>query len=174
MKKFLLFILTIINLAQMPIALATPIQHENLVAVVILQEDMKPANSPGIVFGNNAIKNVGQEGAFGNYLLQMLAGGLITLAAPIAIIIIAIAGLIAVISHGDTKLMDQAKKTLTNAVIGLVIIIFSWVVIRGVISLVISTNQNQPAQTNSTAPAPAPAPSPSPTPAQETVVEGAT
>jgi len=152
MKKILLIILTFINLAQMPIVLAAPIQHQNLLAIVTLDPNMKPANSPGVVFGEKELQKTGAEGAFGNYILQMLAGGLITLAAPVAIIIIAIAGLIAVISHGNQGLMDKAKKALTYSIIGLVIIIFSWVIIRGVISLVISTNQNQPGDTN-TAPA---------------------
>lgn len=137
----------------MPIVLAAPIQHQNLLAIVTLNPDMKPANSPGIVFGAGQLTKPGAEGAFGNYVLQMLAGGLITLAAPVAIIIIAISGLIAVISHGNQGLMDKAKKALTYSIIGLVIIIFSWVVVRGVISLVISTNQNQPASTTGTPPA---------------------
>ena len=147
MKKLLLIILTLINLAQMPIVLAAPISHGNLVAIVKLDNSMKPSNSPGIVFGKDQLKEKGPEGAFGNYLLQMLAGGLITLAAPVAIIIIAISGLLAVVSSGTPGLIEKAKKSLTYAIIGLIIIIFSWVVIRAVISLAISTNQNQPAAT---------------------------
>lgn len=158
MKKILLTILTLINLAQMPIAFAAPIQHQNLLAIVTLDPAMKPDNSPGVIFGEGELKKAGAEGAFGNYVLQMLAGGLITLAAPVAIIIIAIAGLIAVISHGNQGLMDKAKKALTYAVIGLVIIIFSWVIIRGVISLVISTNLNQPTSSTSGATGNNPAP----------------
>jgi len=159
MKKLLLTLLLLINLAQLPIAFAaTPISHQNLVAIVTLDNNLKPANSPGIVFGDKQITKPGEEAAFGNYLLQMLAGGLITLAAPVAIIIIAIAGLIAVVSHGNHGLMDKAKKALTYAVIGLVIIIFSWIIVRATISLVISTNSNQPSSTSGTTQPGAPAP----------------
>lgn len=156
MKKIFFTILLLLTLVQTPAVLAAPvIAGQDLMARVTLDPTLKPSNSPGVVFSEDELGKPGIDGAFGSYILQMLAGGLITLAAPVAIIIIAASGLMAVISRGNQATMDKAKKTLTWAIIGLVVIIFSWVITRGVIDLVISTNQNPgqaPATTDSTNP----------------------
>ncbi len=123
-------------------------------ARITLDTSLKPDNSPGVFISQDTLKQQGSEAYFGNYLLQVLAGALITVAAPVAIIVIAIAGLIAVVSHGDQALIGKAKKTVQWAVIGLLIIIFSWVIIRTTISIVFTTNSNQPATNSSTSGSP--------------------
>ncbi len=162
LKNWLLTLLFLgILIIPQSIAFASALQTEDLMTRVILDPALKPDNSPGVVIGNDTLGNAGAEAAFGNYVLQVVAGGLITVAAPVAIIIIAIAGLIATVSHGDQGLIDKAKKTLTWAVIGLVIIIFSWVIVKAVISVVLMSNQTAPASTTNGAPAsPAPAATP--------------
>lgn len=152
-------------------AMAAPLHHDNLLARVTLDPSMKPENSPGVIIDSKTLSNQGAEASFGNYLLQMLAGGLITIAAPVAIIIIAISGLMYVVSHGDQTIMDKAKKALTWAIIGLIVIIFSWVIVQTTISIVISTNQTQttnpstPSGGNTPSPGSNPTPTPAPTPA---------
>lgn len=146
----LAILLDIIYLAMsfIPMTLAQSINNEDLMTRVVLDTSMKPDNSPGVIIDPKTLKNAGAETAFANYMLQVLAGGLITVAAPVAIIIIAIAGLFAVVSHGDSKLIDRAKKTLTWAVIGLVIIIFSWVIVKTTIEVVLTVNNSPTSQTS--------------------------
>ena len=127
-------------------ALAQGLNSEDLQARIVLDPNLKPENSPGVVVNPETLKSAGAETAFANYMLQVLAGGLITVAAPVAVIIIAISGLFAVVSHGDQKLIVRAKKTLTWAVIGLIVIIFAWVIVRTTIEVVLSVN-NAPGST---------------------------
>jgi hypothetical protein len=139
------------------VAFANQINHSNLIARVVLDSSLKPDNSPGVVFASEEElkkSNVPTDAKFGNFLLQMLAGGLITIAAPVAIIIIAVSGLIYVTSHGNQGMIDKAKNGLTYAIVGLVIIIFSWIIVRAVISVVINTNPGGTTTNQATTPAP--------------------
>lgn len=135
-------LLTLIGISGNSLCLASPLYNSDLQARIVLDPALKPDNSPGAIISQETLKGAGSEAYFGNYMLQLLAGALITVAAPIAIIIIAIGGLFAVISHGDPGLMGKAKKTVEWAVIGLIIIIFSWVIIRTTLSIIITTNSN--------------------------------
>ncbi len=150
-KKIPKLILAILALtiwtAGLGTAMAIPLDNQDLMTRVVLDPNLKPDNSPGVIIGTETLAKSGAEAAFGNYVLQIIAGGLITVAAPVAIIIIAISGLIAVVSHGEQALIDKAKKTLTWAIIGLIVIIFSWVIVKAVISVVISANSNPTTQT---------------------------
>ena len=153
----LAIILNIIYLAIsfVPLAHADAFSNDDLMTRIVLDPTLKPDNSPGVVVDPKTLDSAGAETAFANYMLQVLAGGLITVAAPVAIIIIAISGLFAVVSHGDQKLIDRAKSTLTWAIIGLVIIIFSWVIVRTTIEVVLTVNNSPSSQTSGQATPPA-------------------
>ncbi len=110
-------------------------------ATVELDTRFKPEYSPSVTLKDGAGNN---PAAYGVAVLQTIAGGLITLAAPVAIVIIAIAGLMAVVSHGNQNITEKAKKTLFAAIIGLIIIIFSWIGVRAAIELVLRTDDYQP------------------------------
>lgn len=159
MKKFFLTILTILSTFNyLPALAAVGVEGQDLMARVVLDSSLKPDNSPGVVFTSEAeLKKsaVPTDAKFGNFLLQMLAGGLITIAAPVAIIIIAVAGLIYVTSHGNQGMIDKAKNALTYAIVGLVVIIFSWIIVRAVISIVINTNPGGQTTTTNTPATPA-------------------
>ena len=122
----------------------TELKSQDLMARLTLDNSFKPDNSPGVIIATKDLQGDSGSAVFGNYLLQMMAGALISIAAPIAILIIAIAGLIATISHGDDGLIKRAKDTLKWAVIGLIVIIFSWVIVRATITIIQQTNSNQP------------------------------
>ncbi len=157
LKKFLttLLLLYTITLTSVGICSAsTTVAPQDLMARVTLDNSFKPDNSPGVIIANKDLQGANGSAVFANYLLQMMAGALISVAAPVAILVIAIAGLIATLSHGDDGLIKRAKDTLKWAVIGLVIIIFSWAIVRATISVIQQTNSNQPT-TNSGAGAPA-------------------
>ena len=152
-KKILtsLFLLYTITLTSVGICSAanTELKPKDLMARLTLDNSFKPENSPGEIIASKDLQGESGSAVFGNYLLQVMAGALISIAAPIAIVIIAIAGLIATVSHGDDGLIKRAKDTLKWAVIGLIVIIFSWVIVRTTISIVQQTNSNQPNTTNS-------------------------
>lgn len=71
-------------------------------------------------------------------VLQTIAGGLLYFAAPVAIILIAFSGGSMVLGSHETEKIDQAKKSLTWSIIGLVTIMFSYALVRIIIALVIS------------------------------------
>lgn len=135
MKKLLLTILFLLNFTLPVVALASSSNSYQL-AQLSLDSEFRPSNSPAVELEGENIN----EADYGNYFLQLIAGSLIYLAAPVAIIIIAVSGLLAVISSGDSGTVEKAKDTLKWAVVGLVIIIFSWMIISAVISLVFNTN----------------------------------
>ena len=100
-------------------------------AAISLPEEFHPVYAPVVTIEG------GDETSYGNYFLQLLAGSLIYLAAPTAVLIIAIGGLRYVTSHGDQTQMDGAKNTLKWATVGLIVIILSFAIVRGVISFVL-------------------------------------
>lgn len=134
MKKLLLTILFLLNFSLPVVALANSTDSYQI-AQLSLDSNFRPSNSPAVELEGDV-----NEADYGNYFLQLIAGSLIYLAAPVAIIIIAAAGLLAVISSGDSGTVEKAKDTLKWAVVGLVIIIFSWMIIQAVITLVFNTN----------------------------------
>ncbi len=102
------------------------------IAAVQINPDLHPEYAPVVV-----IKG-GTEADYGNYFLQLIAGGLLYLAAPTAVLFIAVSGLRYVTSHGDENAMEGAKKTLTWAIIGLVVVIGAWAIVRIIIDTIVT------------------------------------
>ncbi len=101
-----------------------------------LPEDLRPTHSPTINITTGRSLPGGEVG-YGNFILQLIAGSLLYLAGPVAILFIVIGGTSYVISHGKQESMEKAKKTITWAIIGLVVIIFSYSIIQAVIGFVL-------------------------------------
>ncbi len=99
-------------------------------------------------------------------ILQILAGALLYFAAPIAVIVITIAGLQMVTGGAQSEKLEQSKKNLTWAVIGLLLIILSYSAVKFVIQFafqsanVQSVEEKPSAEGQPAAPAPAPEPAP--------------
>lgn len=129
-------------------------------AQVQLNPDLHPDYAPVVSLGTQA-----GPADYGNYFLQLIAGGLLYLAGPIAILVIAIAGLRYVTSHGEQNAMEGAKKTLEFAIIGLIVIMLSYAAVRAVIGILLQTDVSPPQTVTSPASSPTPSPSASPTPA---------
>ncbi len=70
-------------------------------------------------------------------VLQIIAGGLLYFAAPIAIIMIVIGASTLVMGSHENEKIDQAKKHLTWTIIGLLAIIFSYSIVRILIFAII-------------------------------------
>lgn len=126
MKKIL-----IANLLSLVIAIAIPAlvqaNYSRLLAVVELDDGLKPqyvAEAP----------NAGPIYA-GKFILQMIAGSLIMAAGPLAVLMLAIGGFQYVISHGEQNTMENAKKTITYALMGLGVIIVSYAIIKNIIDI---------------------------------------
>jgi hypothetical protein len=83
------------------------------------------------------MKPIGEQGpeTIGNAIFRLIAGSLIFVAAPIAVLLIAIGGLRYVISRGDQTQMDNAKKNITYPIIGLLVIAISWAIVTNIIKL---------------------------------------
>ena len=107
-------------------------------AAVQLDPTLHPEFAPIVVLDG------GNEADYGNYFLQLIAGGLLYLAGPVAILVIAIAGLRYVTSHGEQGAIDGAKNTLTWGIIGLVVVILAFAIVRIVITTVLTTGTANP------------------------------
>lgn len=136
MKK----LLTIIGLTLAVMAATLPAA----MAQVEINPDLHPQYAPVISSPN--IKNAAD---YGNFFLQLVAGGLLYLAGPTAILFIALAGLRYVTAHGDQNQLEGAKKTLEWAMIGLVVVIFAFALVRIIISTTLNINTQQQTTTNS-------------------------
>lgn len=123
MKKTSLISLTILIslLLVAPIVMAQGFQ---------LPADLKPQYAPNYTVGGQ--NNI----ATANAIMQILAGGLIYVAAPFAVLLIAIGGLRYTISRGDQTAMDEAKKNITWAIIGLIVIALSWAIVVNIIRII--------------------------------------
>lgn len=129
MNKGILKLVIIIIGLLIPLSLAFA-SNNNLLAQVELRKDLKPSYAVSITPEKGT-----STAAIANIVLQLIAGSLIYAAGPIAIFMIALGGLRYVVSHGDQTQMEEAKKTITWAVVGLAIIIVSWAAVTAVINI---------------------------------------
>ncbi len=132
---------------------------------LLAQVPMDPSLRPEYAVNINA-PGTGQSYAAnsGNIILQLIAGSLIYAAGPVAVLMLAIGGFRYVISHGDQTQMEAAKKNITMAIIGLLVILVSWLIVSNVINVV---TQTAPAETTSTATTTPSSTTPAPAPASE-------
>jgi amino acid transporter len=99
---------------------------------VQMDPGLKPAFAPGYTSTENKAAPV-------TSVLQTLAGSLIYVAGPLAVLMIAIGGFQYVASHGDSTQMENAKKTIMFAIIGLIVIILSWAIVTNIATVFLST-----------------------------------
>ena len=106
-------------------------------AAGLMPDAYRPENMP---FGREALGTAtGLTGAAFAFvlILQIIAGGLLYFAAPVAVITIVLAALSMVVGSHETEKVEQAKKWLTWAIIGLLTIMLSYSIVRIIIGLVI-------------------------------------
>ena len=118
-------IITTILLTLILIALSSTITYAYSVPY-----EYKPANQP---FGTNQYIDDGSKATV--VILQTIAGGLLYFAAPIAIIMIVQAGFNIVVGGADSEKLEQSKKHVTWAIIGLALIILSYTAVRTIIGI---------------------------------------
>lgn len=104
-----------------------------------LDTKYKPANAPSFIKATDANKPADQIAVI---VLQTLAGAMLYFAAPVAVILIVMAAFTITSAAGETEKIDQGKKHLTWAIIGLLLIILSYSTARYVILMIIRAGEN--------------------------------
>jgi len=125
-----------------------------------ISPEYKPINAPGYGVDYNAESSALMTRSLTNAILQTIAGALLYFAAPVAVFSIAQSAFTITMSGADTEKLGQGKKHLTWAIIGLVTIIFSFSVVKILISSIVGMGNYAADLTPKTDSAPAPAPSP--------------
>lgn len=119
------------------VTLALPLTLE---AQVQIDPQYKPQYAANITPKEGDLKN--NRAAAGIIVLQLIAGSLIYLAGPAAILMIAIGGFLYITGRNDQNSLEAAKKTLVYAIAGLVIILISFAVVTNIINIVGVTGQS--------------------------------
>ena len=111
---------------------------------------------PGELRPNNApfdLSNVNEENLYTSgeggsapliLILQILAGALLYVAAPLAVISVALAAFNMVMFGGSNDKVEEAKRQLTWAILGLITITLSFALIRFLIFFVFATFSDTP------------------------------
>ena len=74
-------------------------------------------------------------------ILQVLAGGLLYFAGPVAVILIVINAFNMATGGADSEKLEQAKKGLTWTIAGLLLIILSWSIVNTVIETTVDVGE---------------------------------
>lgn len=123
MKKLNIFL----QLAIILIGALTLIALNNQNPVFAIDPSFKPINTPFHVD-----KGADPAGSFIR-ILQIIAGGLLYFAAPLAVILITITGLEMNVYGADSEKSEQAKKSITWLIVGLVLIMLSYSLVKFII-----------------------------------------
>jgi len=116
-----------------------------------IPEQYQPSNTPfALDFKNNPAETPEAPLIL---ILQIIAASLLYVAAPLAVISIVMAAFTMVSSTGTPEKIETGKKHLKWAIIGLMIIIFSYAIVKAVITIAFETfNQQETTTENSTTP----------------------
>lgn len=102
---------------------------------LVIDDSFRPINLGGSVDPANNIQDLPERQTV--FVLELISGGLIRVAAPVAILLITIAGIRMIISSTDSEQVSAAKKGLMWSIIGLLVIILSYSIVRLVIGILI-------------------------------------
>ncbi len=69
--------------------------------------------------------------------IQIIAGALLMLTGGIAVIVIAVGGVMYIVSGGNQQQMEYAKNTLKYGFIGMAVVIFSYYIVQFVLQIII-------------------------------------
>lgn len=100
-------------------------------------ENEKECTDKGGKWDKNAQLCSGYEDEPINAYLQIIGGAILMLSGGIAVIVIAVGGVMYVTSRGNQQQLEFAKNTLVYGVLGMLVIIFSYFIIRWVLQIVV-------------------------------------
>lgn len=98
-----------------------------------INNQFKPINAPD-AFNSNYTSNTV------NAFLQFIAGSLIEITASVSVFILVIAGYMFVTAGGDQGRIDKAKDIIKYTIMGMFIVILSFVIVKTVISLLLEVD----------------------------------
>lgn len=104
------------------------------VSAYSIPEDYMPSNVPFNLNFEEADATEAPEGPL-MLILQILSGTLLYVAAPLAVISIVLAAFKLVTSGGAAESIETGKKHITWAIIGLLVIIFSYAIVSTIITI---------------------------------------
>lgn len=134
MKRFIKAVLIVIAI----VAIQSTIAH-----AYQIDESFRPGNSPFTTDGKEAATSLIR-------ILQIIAGGLLYFAAPLAVVMITFIGINMNIGGADSEGIEQQKKNLTWLLAGLFLIIISYTFVRFVISVAVGAANDTETQVEQT------------------------
>lgn len=107
-------------------------------AAIGIPNELQPQNTPLKGLNQTITQQVTQSGQDGavkgaNIVLQYMANLLLFFAAPLAVLFIARAGADYAFAFGEDSKIESAKRELTWSLVGLVLVMFSYVIVRVII-----------------------------------------
>ncbi len=99
-----------------------------------IPDEFRPDNAPLNIFSDE--EDIDAASAT-NLILQTIASGLLYFAAPLAVVFIAQSAYSMVEGGADTEKLDQAKKQLQWAILGLILIILSYSLVQFIIGFTV-------------------------------------
>jgi len=117
-----------------------------------IDRSLKPINSPDIPIAGSTQKEceekggewdenaklcAGEEDQPINAYIQIIGGAILMLSGGVAVIVIAMGGLMYVTSRGSQQQLEFAKNTLVYGVLGMLIIIFSYFIIMWALQIIL-------------------------------------
>lgn len=117
------------------------------IAAVGIPDYLTPQNTPLKNLNEQILKKAKENGpeatAVGiNVFLQYIANGLLYVAAPLSIMFVAHAGQNYGFAFGEQSKIEAAKRELTWALLGLVTIIFAYIIVRIIIGAFLAVPTN--------------------------------
>lgn len=98
-----------------------------------IDNQFKPINAPDAFNRNYTTSTV-------NAFLQFIAGSLIEITGSVAIFVLVIAGYMFVTAGGDQGRIDKAKEIIKYTIMGMLLVILSFVIVKTIISLILEVD----------------------------------
>ena len=117
-------------------------------AAIQLEDDFRPSNLPtlGPATGSEIVEVEGHPEAAATQTLILyvgkLVGQILVFCGALTVVYIIIAGAKYVFAYGSDDKGGEAKRGMTWSIVGLILIILSYSIVRGVIKILVSTDVN--------------------------------
>ncbi len=116
----------------------------------IVPQEFITGNEEGLLIPNAARENVPQEQFFGGRLLPTLTNTIIALAGGLAFVFMIVGGIQILTAYGNEERVSAGKKTMTYAIVGLLIAILSYAVVSIISGVRLTGTPQQGGQTETT------------------------
>lgn len=134
LKKLVLFLIILFTVLSIQSII---LPFSNNAEAVTISDSFRPRNEP---FNINDTLNAQDGGAKTGTIvfLQIISGALLYFAAPIGVIMIVLAGFKMVVGGDDSEQVTQAKTNLMWAIVGVLVVIFSYSMVRWILDAILT------------------------------------